>query len=250
MMRSVTSDRSNVQIRFERDGLRFDYGEVEPAAARFLKGQADRIRRQCATSTIQIGRALIEAKRYLSHGAFLCWVEREVGMPARTAQAYMRVANWASSKSATVAQLSPSALYLLSTTGIPEDFVVSILSRVEAGEYLAPSVIRAELKAFRSTSANERAEQEMHAKATLSSDLIATECGARDAVAELVTILIEGLSAADFARVRDIVTSETVLADPQLGQNLHAAFVGATQDCMIAADGAGLSCKVIERQHG
>jgi hypothetical protein len=34
----------------------------------------------------------------------------------------MRVANWASDKGATVAHLSPSALYLLSASGVSEEF--------------------------------------------------------------------------------------------------------------------------------
>src|ERR1700694_3470263 len=72
--------------------VRFDYCSVAPPLASFLKGQAERIRRQCATSIIQIGKALFEAKRHLSHGAFLRWVEWEVCMPVRTAQACMRVA--------------------------------------------------------------------------------------------------------------------------------------------------------------
>jgi hypothetical protein len=42
----------------------------------------------------------IAAKHYLSHGSFLRWVETEAGLPARTAQAYMQVAHWASGKNA------------------------------------------------------------------------------------------------------------------------------------------------------
>jgi hypothetical protein len=110
----------------QRDGrmssLRLDYESLPLSVAKFLRGQADRIRRQCATSAIQIGKALLEAKRHLSHGRFLRWVECEVCIPVRTAQAYMRVANWASDKGATVAHLSPSALYLLSASGVSEEF--------------------------------------------------------------------------------------------------------------------------------
>src|SRR6478735_8849764 len=105
------------------DTFRFDYNSVSSSVAKFLKGQADRIRRQCASSTIQIGRALLESKRHLSHGEFTKWVELEVGVPVRTAQAYMRVAAWAADKGASVARLSPSALYLLSASTTPAEFV-------------------------------------------------------------------------------------------------------------------------------
>src|ERR1700712_4880530 len=116
--------RSTNDIGDNLPSLIFDYSSVSSPLANFLKGQADRIRRQCVTSIIQIGKALLEAKRHLSHGAFLLWVECEVCMPVRTAQAYMRVAQWASAqKTAVVAHLSPTILYLLSAPSTPEDFV-------------------------------------------------------------------------------------------------------------------------------
>jgi len=126
----------------------FDYASLPQSVARFLQGQADRIRRQCSSSIIQIGKALIEAKRHLSHGGFVQWVECEVGIPARTAQVYMRAASWASGKSATVAHLPPSALYLLSAPSAPEKFIEEILQRIDAGEHIAPSAMREQLKTF------------------------------------------------------------------------------------------------------
>ena len=106
----LSGGRLDQQLDGRMSSLRFDYESVPLSVAKFLRGQADRIRRQCATSVIQIGKALLEAKRHLSHGGFLRWVECEVCIPVRTAQTYMRVANWASDKGATVAHLSPSAL--------------------------------------------------------------------------------------------------------------------------------------------
>src|SRR5947209_2206835 len=66
--------------------LRFDYESVPLSVAKFLRGQADPIRRQCATSVIQVGKALLEAKRHLSHGGFVRWVECEVCISVRTAR--------------------------------------------------------------------------------------------------------------------------------------------------------------------
>jgi hypothetical protein len=210
---------------------RFDYDCLAPSVAKFLKGQADRIQRQCASSIIQIGKALLEAKRYLSHGAFLCWIEGEVCMPVRTAQAYMRVATWTSGKSATVAHLSPSVLYLLSASSAPEEFVTGILSRAEVGEYIPPSVMRKELKAWRQREQQERLETEGSApQVPPEESKWASETTQSDShiggVDELAAILMRALSAADFARVRDIVTSEAVLSDPHLAENLSGAFLG------------------------
>jgi hypothetical protein len=85
----------------------FDYGVLESSVAEFLeflKVQVHRIRRQAPISIVHIGKGLIVAKHYLSRGMFLKWVEGEVGIPARTAQAYMHVAQWAAHKNATVAR--------------------------------------------------------------------------------------------------------------------------------------------------
>lgn len=79
----------------------FDYSSVPLPLARLLKGQVDRIRHHHVTSIANIGKALLEAKRHLSHEAFQGWVESEVCMPVRTAQAYMRVAHWVSARKKT-----------------------------------------------------------------------------------------------------------------------------------------------------
>lgn len=128
----------------------FDYSSVPLPLARLLKGQVDRIRHHHVTSIANIGKALLEAKRHLSHEAFQGWVESEVCMPVRTAQAYMRVAHWVSArKNTAIGHLPPAILYTLSAPSTPEDFVSDILSRLEAGELIAPSVIRKELVAPR-----------------------------------------------------------------------------------------------------
>lgn len=243
-MRSEANDRFAGQSGGALSVLRFSYGCVPPSVAAFLRGQADRIRRQCAISTIQIGKALIEAKRYLSHGEFVRWVECEVGIPARSAQAYMRAAKWASDKHATVARLSPSALYLLSAAATPEDFVTDVLNRTEAGECIPPSVLREELRAFRSD------EQQAQVRAGISAQRasddgtepgeVVVESEASGVVTELAAILVQKLSAADFARVRDIITSDVVLSNPRLAKSLEQAFRRTVQRRRLHAVGAGI----------
>jgi hypothetical protein len=208
-------------------GARFDYDCLPSAVAKFLKGQADRIKRHCVSSNIQIGKALLEAKRHLSHGEFLRWVESEVGLPVRTAQAYMRIANWAVAKGATVAHLKPSALYLLAASSTPEEFVADVLSRTGAGEFIPPSVLRRELASLREGQQLERAAAERVTQRVLveSEESIGV-------TVELVKIFMRGLSEADFARVRYIATSDAVLSDPEFAKNLARAF----QTCAINAE--------------
>jgi hypothetical protein len=227
----VSENASSDAIRGGRlDGAKFDYGALPSSVARFLHGQADRIRRQCANSVIQIGKALIESKRHLSHGGFIHWVESEVGIPARTAQAYMRAANWASGKSATVAHLPPSALYLLSAPNVPEEFVHDILRRVEAGEQIAPSVVQGELKAFRGRPKAGSGYTQSNGKGRIVS--FHQENQTRSEIAELAAFLSRTLSAGDFARVCRTFTSDKVLSDPRLAENLGMVFRSAAVNCI------------------
>lgn len=71
---------------------------------------------------IAAGQLLLEAKKQLTHGEWLPWLEKHCEVRERTAQAYMRVArgfaSMDSDKSATVADLSfRDALNMLSVTG-------------------------------------------------------------------------------------------------------------------------------------
>ncbi|HEV2956733.1 MAG TPA: DUF3102 domain-containing protein, partial [Xanthobacteraceae bacterium] len=117
----------------------FDYASLPISVAKFLKGQATRIRQYAGKSIIQIGKDLAAAKHYLSHGQFVRWAEKEVGIPARTAQGYMRAAQWAAGKSAAVAHLPPSLLYVLSASSTPEELVEDILRKAEVGEEIVLS---------------------------------------------------------------------------------------------------------------
>jgi hypothetical protein len=239
----------------------FDYSTVPPSVATFLKNQAERIRRSGASFVLNIGKDLIGAKRYLSRGAFLHWVEAEAGIPARTAQVYMQVAQWAGSKSATVAHLPLTALYLLSARSTPNEFATDVLNRVQGGESVSLTAIREELKAVRKklkgASNREGTVQPIEAKGTIAQDgpskrdvspefrtdalfsespfeqialSLASEINeskvlsSASLLAEAVNIMVSGLSEASFARVREIMTSNLVVEDPELPQNLMNAF--------------------------
>jgi hypothetical protein len=147
----------------------------------------------------------------------------------RTAQAYMRVASWASNKGATVAHLSPSVLYLLSASSTPANFVTDVLNRAESGDYMAPAVMRRELRKLRVREQQEHLGPERVAPQASRKDskrrdvAIESKCGGR--LAEFVAILKRELSAAEFTRVQDIVISDVVLCDPQLAQALEWAFL-------------------------
>ena len=204
--------------------LRFDYGKLSAPVEKFLRGQAHRIRRQYSSSIIQIGKALLESKRHLSHGEFLHWVESEVGIPPRTAQAYMRAAQWAVGKSAAVAHLPASAIYVLSASGVPEKFVNEVLQRIEEGAQIGAAAIRQELKVvLRNT------ESRSEFGDVIMQNRVGGRTGdtiARSPIADLARLLARRLSVADFARVCQILTSDDVLSDPELAGKLEQQFRG------------------------
>jgi hypothetical protein len=205
----------------------FDYSALAPSTAEFLKAQVHRIRRQTAISIISIGKDLIAAKHYLSHGLFETWVEAEVGIPARTAQAYMQVARWSEHKTATVALLPPSVLYLLSSPRTPPDWIADILKRVELGECVTLPALRKELTRLRAEDNGQdaHATRAMQSKAQFErQDWLATTAQPAAALQRAVAILARGLSATDFAEVQQILTCAILLQDPALGRKIATAF--------------------------
>lgn len=76
---------------------------------------AERIRariRRTAMDIIETGQDLIQAKQALGHGKFGEWIEAEFNMSLRTAQNYMRAAEWAEGK-------SERLIRALQTAGLP-----------------------------------------------------------------------------------------------------------------------------------
>jgi hypothetical protein len=210
-------------------GEQFDYNSVPAPTANFLKRQAYLIRRQLTKVTVEIGRALIEAKRHLSHGAFICWVEYEVGIPARSAQGYMRVALWSSNKCAAVTHLPPTILYLLSASTTPNEFAEEILKRVDQGESFRIADVRRELRARLDARAkpegtSERSDDGRQIAQRGGDETVLGMVDNRDAVIHMIRTLYHGLSPAEFLFVKNIMTGEALLNDPDLRSYILTAF--------------------------
>jgi hypothetical protein len=204
----------------------FDYASVPTSVAKFLKDHATRIRQYTGKTIVQIGGDLVSAKHYLSHGQFLRWVESEVGIPPRTAQAYMQAAQWASEHRATAAVLPPSLLYMLSSPSTPREFAEAIERRVETGEHISPTAVRAELKAMRTARQTENAGESTIGSPTPPSaaNLDDTMTRIDFALGEVVEILVNSLSMVEFSRVCAILTSNDVLGQPDLPGKIRRAF--------------------------
>jgi len=216
---------SNALVRLpcslvDADG--FDYATVNPDVARYLKGHAVRLRQYISKSIIQIGKDLLSAKRYLPHGAFLEWVEREAGINPRTAQSYMHAAEWAANKSATVARLPPGLLYILSAASTPPNYVDEVVRRVEAGERLTLTKVRSELRKIQE---EQSAKPGKRVLPPVSIDVpVTNESIENEGILFVARVLASALPTEKFQMVREILTSANVLSRPDLAEAIFVAF--------------------------
>ena len=209
----------------------FDYGCVEPQVANYLKGEAKRIRHQYATSIVQIGKALIRAKHYLRHGQFIHWVDQQAGIQPRTAQAYMRVAQWVANKNAKVVNLPPTMLYILSARSTPTDYVLNIMKKIDAGQDL-PSllIMRQELKSICGGRHHEDGEIDIVATNVNGSQYETTEGLVREAMG----LAAQNMSNNDFERFCEILTSSIVSHDTRLGEYIRLAFSSLKHETQLS----------------
>lgn len=112
----------------------FDYSGMANDAAIAARAAAGRIQRRTAKqieAIIETGRDLVSIKAMLDHGQFTAWATAELGMSIRSIQNYMSAANLFGNKSATVAHLSPTAIYSLTSPSLPDEARAAIVGRIE-----------------------------------------------------------------------------------------------------------------------
>jgi hypothetical protein len=140
----------------------FDYSLIDQDARDDVRDAAVRIKvrmARTAADIVEIGKDLLAVKGALGHGHFLSWIDAEFGMAERTARNFMSVAGRFGGKSATVADLAPTALYALAAPSTPDAVVEHVIERAEAGE----NPDAAEIKALKAAWLEER--RELKAKA-------------------------------------------------------------------------------------
>ncbi len=132
----------------------FDYSAFDADTASNLRAQASRIRKRIGKATqdlIDIGRDLLAAKKNLvDHGAFIQWVESEVGIVRRTAQAYMALAKLADDKGAAIALLPPTTAHRLAAKSAPPAIVSEVVAKALSGEVLPDRTVAEMISAAKS----------------------------------------------------------------------------------------------------
>jgi Protein of unknown function (DUF3102) len=123
----------------------FDSSAIDADLASNLRRQANRIRVRIGKATqdlIDIGRDLLSAKKHLlDHGDFIKWVEAEVGIACRTAQAYMAIAKLADDKGAAIALLPPTTVHRLASKSAPPEVVSEVVAKAQSGDVLPDRMV-------------------------------------------------------------------------------------------------------------
>src|SRR5258708_11594168 len=125
------SEASNV-IALDRPAL----PSVETSREKHLPVLAEQVRSHSQSSTasiIAIGKALLEAKEHLKHGQFCEWVSRECGFTIRSAQNYMRVAEFVAREGEMFSLLNPAIIYLLAAPKTPRAVFACVVEMFRRG---------------------------------------------------------------------------------------------------------------------
>jgi hypothetical protein len=127
----------------------FDYSSLSADLAKALATAAQDVRssiKRTTTTVVEIGNTLIWAKGQLGHGPFLGWLAAEFAMETRTAERYMRAAEWVEDKFDIVSKIEPTTAYLLSARSTPGQLRDQVVQRIRDGEHVPVAEIKTELQ--------------------------------------------------------------------------------------------------------
>src|SRR5258708_7385134 len=111
----------------------FDYDKVDKAAAEQMRCAADCVRRLMRASVVEVGHELLKIKAtQIEHGQFTDWVRLECKIHIRTAQRYMKAAEFIG-KHDKLSYLPADGLLALSSDAA-EPIAEQIIERIEAVE--------------------------------------------------------------------------------------------------------------------
>ena len=175
----------------------FDYKGIDAETQRLLESEAAAIRKnllQVKTSAIQLGHRLLKVKALLPR-RFGEWVRSHCDFSPRTAELFMRAAEFADGHASIAQKLSQTALFHLSAPRLDEDLRRRLVDAVETGEVASSTEIK---KLIRRESEKTNASKGADADQGYQTP---------QALVELVSILIGGLAEPDLERVRSIAAS-------------------------------------------
>jgi Protein of unknown function (DUF3102) len=142
----------------------FNYSALSTGDAATARAAAGRIRdrhkRQIA-GIIETGHDLLEMKELLGHGQFRKWLHAEFAWAERTARNYMSAAQQFADKSAFIADLPPTEVYLLAAPSTPSSVRDAVVSRLEAGDRVESGEVRALVRDAKEDARRVKAEEQL-----------------------------------------------------------------------------------------
>ena len=123
----------------------FAYTALAASVAAEVQAAAMRIKVRMARTVediIETGRDLLDVKSKLEHGQFESWLDLSFNMTIRTAQRFMRAAEWAEGKNDIVSHLTSTTVYMLSAKSTPEAVHEQVVERLEGGLPAEPEYVR------------------------------------------------------------------------------------------------------------
>jgi len=175
----------------------FDYEGFDAETRRQLESEAAAIRKnllQVKTSAIQLGQRLLKVKALLPR-RFGEWVGSHCDFSPRTAELFMRAAEFADGHASIAEKVSQTALFQLSAPRLDENLRRRLVDAVESGEAVSSAQIK---KLIHRESAKPNASEEADVNEGYQTP---------QAFLEIASILIGGLAEPDLERVRSILAS-------------------------------------------
>lgn len=125
-------------VLFSYDSLPADHAKMIQKVSDQIKSRHSRLMQDIA----ETGNDLILVKSKLDHGKFESWLDLEFGMTARSAQKYMKAAQWMADKNELSSLLAPNVVYLLSAKSTPKEVERTVIDKLKSGERVAPHFVR------------------------------------------------------------------------------------------------------------
>ena len=125
-------EQTRVELYYDYEHLPEAHRARAMQAAQTIKPRLKR----AAEDIFVIGAELNQVKAAFPHGEFGRWLGAEFGLSQRMAQHFMNVAARLLGKSEKFSLLPPSSLYLLAAPATPDQAIVEIEQKLDAGERL------------------------------------------------------------------------------------------------------------------
>jgi len=119
------------ELEVQPFGQGYNYEILEEGTRDFVIQKTDEthgLLKRTAQNIIKIGQNLIAVKAKLPHGQYLPWLKAEFEMSERQARNFTRVATRFETKSAIIADLSPTIIYELAAPSTSDEIVDGVIS--------------------------------------------------------------------------------------------------------------------------